>query len=126
MKIDGKTASGYLKVLTGMDQLPLPDGRRDIEVFRHGSLAIELYAPRGNDPQTPHSRDEIYVIISGSGRFLWSGKETAFGAGDVLFVPAGEEHRFLDFGDDFATWVFFYGPEGGEAQVSEHAVSREP
>jgi mannose-6-phosphate isomerase-like protein (cupin superfamily) len=35
--------------------------------------------------------------------------------GEVLFVPAGIEHRFEDFSDDFATWVFFYGPEGGES-----------
>jgi len=34
--------------------------------------------------------------------------------GDLLFVPAGIVHRFEDFTDDFATWVMFYGPEGGE------------
>ena len=35
-------------------------------------------------------------------------------AGDALFVRAGIVHRFEDFAADFATWVFFYGPEGGE------------
>ena len=118
MKIEGKTVSGYLKVLTGLDQLPGPDGQRYIELFRHGSLAVELYAPRGNDPQTPHSRDEIYVIISGSGRFHLGSARNPFGPGRRLFVPAGEEHRFLDFGDNFAAWVFFYGPEGGEAKCA--------
>jgi hypothetical protein len=34
--------------------------------------------------------------------------------GELLFVPAGVVHRFEDFSDDFATWVMFYGPEGGE------------
>ena len=24
-------------------------------------------------------------------------------------------HRFVDFSDDFGTWVVFWGPEGGEA-----------
>jgi mannose-6-phosphate isomerase-like protein (cupin superfamily) len=117
MKIEGKTAKGYLKALSGLDQLPGPDGQRYIELFRHGTLCIELYAPRGNDPQTPHTRDEIYVIISGNGRFVCASQQTSFGPGDVLFVPAGEEHRFMEFGDDFATWVFFYGREGGEANV---------
>jgi mannose-6-phosphate isomerase-like protein (cupin superfamily) len=37
-----------------------------------------------------------------------------FERGDVLFVAAGVEHRFENFTDDFAAWVFFYGPEGGE------------
>ncbi len=117
MKIEGKIVKGYVKVLTGLDQLPGPKGERFIELFRHGTLTVELYAPRGNDPQTPHSRDEIYVIISGTGRFQHSSQETSFGPGDLLFVPAREEHRFLEFTDDFATWVFFYGPEGGEAEV---------
>lgn len=37
-----------------------------------------------------------------------------FQAGDFLFVPAGIEHRFINFTDDFSTWVIFYGPVGGE------------
>jgi mannose-6-phosphate isomerase-like protein (cupin superfamily) len=118
MKIEGKTASGYLKALSGLDQLPGPEGQRYIELFRNGTLSIELYAPRQTDPQTPHSRDEIYVIISGNGRFRCKADETSFGPGDVLFVPAGDEHRFVEFSDDFATWVFFYGPEGGEGATA--------
>ena len=37
-----------------------------------------------------------------------------FGPGDLLFVPAGVEHRFEEFSDDLAVWVVFYGPDGGE------------
>jgi len=117
MKIEGKIVKGYVKVLTGLDQLPGPSGERFIELFRHGTLTVELYAPRGNDPQKPHARDEIYVIITGKGRFQHGSHETTFGPGDLLFVPAGEEHRFVEFGEDFATWVFFYGPQGGELEV---------
>jgi hypothetical protein len=29
-------------------------------------------------------------------------------------VQGGVEHRFEAFSEDFAVWVFFYGPEGGE------------
>lgn len=118
-KIEGSTAKGYLKALSGLEQLPGPDGQRYIELFHHGTLSVELYAPRQTDSQTPHTRDEIYVIISGSGRFRRGPEETAFDPGDVLFVPAGEEHRFLEFDDDFATWVFFYGPEGGEGDAPQ-------
>jgi mannose-6-phosphate isomerase-like protein (cupin superfamily) len=117
MKIEGTIVDGYLKALTGLDRLPLPDGERSIELFRHGTLTIKLYAPRGHDPQTPHLQDEIYVIAHGTGRFRRGAEETSFGPGDVIFVAAGEEHKFTEFTDDFATWVFFYGPEGGEAEV---------
>jgi len=84
------------------------------EVFKHGTLSVEFYKPLGTDNQTPHTRDEVYIIATGSGQFYNAGQTVAVKSGDFLFVPAGAEHRFLDFTDDFATWVLFYGPEGGE------------
>jgi uncharacterized protein YjlB len=89
-------------------------GNEFLELFRHGTLSVEVYRPHGADRQRPHSRDEVYVVISGTGQFVNGDVRQPFEAGEVLFVPAGVEHRFEDFTDDFATWVFFYGPEGGE------------
>jgi mannose-6-phosphate isomerase-like protein (cupin superfamily) len=94
--------------------LPGAGGERFTKQLEHGSLLVEVYAPRGTDPQQPHTRDEVYVVISGTGWFVNGADRHVFGPGDVLFVPAGVVHRFEDFTDDFATWVFFYGPEGGE------------
>lgn len=99
-------------------RLPTPEGKRFVTVFEHGSLLLELYAPRGSDPQKPHARDELYVVVSGRGTFLCDGERTRFAAGDALFAPAGSVHRFEDFDDDLAVWVMFYGPEGGEAGPS--------
>lgn len=84
-------------------------------LFQHGTLVVEYYAPKDVDPQEPHTRDEVYVVVAGSGWFVHEGERQPFEAGEVLFVPAGDAHRFEDFTDDFATWVLFYGPEGGEA-----------
>lgn len=89
-------------------------GGEFITLFRHGTLEVEIYRPAGSDRQKPHRRDELYVVISGTGTFLHGAKRTPFSAGDVLFAEAGSEHRFIDFTADFATWVFFYGPDGGE------------
>jgi len=97
-----------------LDRLPGPQNEQVVSVFEHGSLVVKLYAPRGQDPQTPHSRDEIYVVARGVGEFICGGERQAFGPHDVLFAAAGVEHRFENFSDDFAVWVFFYGPEGGE------------
>nr|WKN38059.1 cupin domain-containing protein [Tunicatimonas sp. TK19036] len=83
-------------------------------LFEHGTLSVEIYKPDSVDRQQPHERDEIYVVIAGKGDFYNDGKTTPFAPGDFLFVPAGVEHRFLNFTEDFATWVFFYGPSGGE------------
>jgi mannose-6-phosphate isomerase-like protein (cupin superfamily) len=89
-------------------------GKLAAPVLLHGSLLVEYYAPRGRDVQTPHTRDEVYVVIQGSGSFVNGGVRHPFGPGDILFVPAGVVHRFEEFTDDFAVWVMFYGPEGGE------------
>lgn len=85
-----------------------------LTVFEHGTLSVEVYKPEKVDLQQPHTRDEVYIIISGTGEFLNDGVRTSFAPRDFLFVPAGIEHRFENFTDDFSTWVLFYGPEGGE------------
>jgi mannose-6-phosphate isomerase-like protein (cupin superfamily) len=104
----------HLTVAQGLARLPGSNGERYVELFQHGTLAVELYAPRGTDPQTPHTRDEVYVVIEGRGTFRNGPERHPFERGDVLFVAAGVEHRFEDFTDNLAVWVFFYGPEGGE------------
>ncbi|HYO13307.1 MAG TPA: cupin domain-containing protein [Thermoanaerobaculia bacterium] len=91
-------------------------GREFVTLFRHGTLEVEIYKPDRVDRQTPHTRDEVYVVISGSGTFVNGEERHPFEAGEVLFVPAGVVHRFEDFTEGFATWVVFYGPEGGEAK----------
>jgi mannose-6-phosphate isomerase-like protein (cupin superfamily) len=95
--------------------LPETTGRRSAGLFQRGSLRVRIYAPRRYDPQEPHDQDEVYVVMSGRGTFRRGAEGTPFQAGDVLFVPAGMPHCFEGFGDDFATWVVFYGPSGGEA-----------
>jgi mannose-6-phosphate isomerase-like protein (cupin superfamily) len=85
-----------------------------VKVIEHGSMSVELYKPLNIDPQTPHKQDELYVIINGSGEFQLDGNRSTFQQGDIIFVPAGADHRFENFTDDFATWAIFYGPEGGE------------
>jgi len=91
--------------------------KRFVQLFRHGSLEVEIYAPREVDTQTPHRRDEVYVVVSGTGTFIDGEIRRPFRPGDFIFVPAGKPHRFEHFSDDFATWVFFYGPDGGESRV---------
>jgi len=88
---------------------------RSAPLFRHGTLLVKYYAPRGTDQQTPHTRDEIYVVARGRGVFFDGSSKRPVAPGDLLFAAAGVTHRFEDFSNDFGTWVMFYGPEGGEA-----------
>ena len=99
--------------------VPTADGKAFAQLFTHGSLALEIYAPREKDTQTPHTRDEVYIVAQGSGDFVCQDEQkneqrVHCDRGDFLFAPAGVPHRFENFTDDFFTWVLFYGPEGGE------------
>jgi mannose-6-phosphate isomerase-like protein (cupin superfamily) len=95
---------------------PNEPGRASARILAHGSFEARWYAPRGTDPQAPHTRDEAYVVVSGSGTFFRGGERAPFGPGDLIHVPAGVEHRFEDFTENLAVWVVFYGPEGGETR----------
>jgi mannose-6-phosphate isomerase-like protein (cupin superfamily) len=108
-------ADWHRSAADALSRVPTADGKRFAVVLEHGTLSVEVYAPRASDPQKPHTRDEVYAVISGRGEFVLESERRPFGPGDVLFVPARATHRFEKFSDDFATWVFFYGPEGGEA-----------
>ena len=83
--------------------------------LRHGSMRVGLYAPHGEDRQTPHTQDELYLIARGEGEFVKNGERRRFRPQDVIFVEAGAAHRFENFSADFACWVIFWGPSGGEA-----------
>jgi mannose-6-phosphate isomerase-like protein (cupin superfamily) len=115
------TASKSCKKITldaALRRLPGPQGEASVALFEHGSLVVKLYAPRIVDDQTPHSQDEIYVIARGTGEFVCGETRESFAPNDVLFAGAGVIHRFENFSEDFAVWVFFYGPEGGEIDRS--------
>ena len=103
-----------LQRLPGPASEQWPGGERFVAALAHGSMSVELYAPRGSDQQSPHSQDELYFIHSGDGLFVSAGVEQAFAPGDCFFVAAGVEHRFTRFSPDFAAWVVFWGPVGGE------------
>jgi len=103
-----------IKLSDAQNAIPTRDGKLYAELFRHGTLTVEIYAPKGTDLQQPHTRDELYIVAAGSGTFFVEGQRMQFGPGDALFAAAGEVHRFEHFTEDLLVWVAFYGPEGGE------------
>lgn len=109
-----KSPCQLLRVADALKKLPRPEGKRFATIFEHGTLAVEIYAPRGTDPQQPHTRDEVYFVATGSGEYVCGESRQAFEPTDLLFAAAGVAHRFENFTDDLIVWVLFYGPEGGE------------
>jgi mannose-6-phosphate isomerase-like protein (cupin superfamily) len=79
-----------------------------------GTMRVEVFAPKGEDLQQPHTQDELYFIHSGTAQIIINEQRFDAAVGDAFFVAAGVTHRFENFSDDFVTWVVFYGPKGGE------------
>ena len=92
-----------------------PDIFRSWYGLRRGTMKVGLYAPTGRDSQGPHRQDELYIVISGHGECIKGSERRSFSPPDVIFVEADADHRFENFSNDFATWVIFWGPPGGEA-----------
>jgi mannose-6-phosphate isomerase-like protein (cupin superfamily) len=97
---------------------PNAPGRLSALLLAHGTMQLRWFAPKGEDVQTPHDQDELYIIASGTGWLRRGAERVPFAPHDALFVRAGEAHRFEDTSADFATWVVFYGAKGGEKSLS--------
>ena len=84
------------------------------EFLRVETMSAGLYVLEagGTDPQSPHAQDEIYYVVSGRALFTSGGDGSPGGAGDVLFVPAQEEHRFHSIEERLSLLVVFAPAEG--------------
>jgi mannose-6-phosphate isomerase-like protein (cupin superfamily) len=79
----------------------------------HESRGLELgvyvlVAPEP-DRQQPHSDDEVYVVLEGSGSLEVEDERVDLQEGQAVFVPAGAEHRFVGY-EQLAVLVVFERP----------------
>ncbi len=112
-----------MELLTPGGDLPgtAPDYR---ELLARPDLSVGVYTlPAGStDLQSPHTEDEIYVCTAGRAT-LWTPDGSAeMTPGAVTFVPAGEEHRFVDIAEDFTVIVAFGPAEGSREPADQEAI----
>ena len=114
------TESMHLRPQDLLAHLPLPattkwpHGVFDIEAFARGGMTLRLFAPRGVDHQSPHSQDELSIVVTGNAVLDIDSVEHDCATGDALFVPARVPHRFVRISDEFAAWVVFWGESVGQ------------
>ncbi len=84
-------------------------GKAYLPFLDRDTLSTGLYRLKAGsrDGQGPHELDEVYYLIEGEATFRAGEEERRVGPGDVLFVAAGVEHRFLDIEQDLSILVFF-------------------
>ena len=88
-----------------------------VEHLRTPDLSVGTYCipADGLDDQSPHTEDEIYVVTAGRGRIVTPDRTAEVHPGSVIFVAAGEEHRF-EVAEDLALLVVFGPAYGSRAQ----------
>jgi len=93
------------------------DGTHWIEHLRVPDLSVGTYSiPAGStDEQQPHTEDEIYVVTAGQATFETGTEQVPVGPGTVLYVPAGQPHKFTDITGDLAAIVIFAPAEDTRA-----------
>jgi mannose-6-phosphate isomerase-like protein (cupin superfamily) len=85
-----------------------------LEFQRSADISTGLYVLEAGevDEQVPHTEDEIYVAMSGQAKFVTASGTVPVRTGTVLFVPANEEHRFVDVTETLRLVVVFGPAEG--------------
>ncbi len=94
-----------------------PGGTHWVEHLSVADLSAGTYsiAAGGTDDQEPHTEDEIYVVTAGRAVLQAGGNSAQVGPGSVVYVAAGEEHRFTDITEDLAAFVLFAPAEGARS-----------
>jgi len=84
-------------------------GQRYNEFLRKPALSMGLYQlPAGGvDPQSPHTEDEVYYVVSGHAQIKVGDEDRSVGPGSIVFVAANAEHRFHSITEDLSVLVFF-------------------
>jgi mannose-6-phosphate isomerase-like protein (cupin superfamily) len=111
-----------VQIIAGAGAWRASDGAGNdwVEHLRVPDLSVGTYCipAGGRDDQSPHTEDEIYVVTAGRATIVTPTGTQQVGPGDVIFVPAGEEHRFTEVTEDLALLVVF-GPAYGSRGVTD-------
>jgi mannose-6-phosphate isomerase-like protein (cupin superfamily) len=106
-----------MHVLSEAGRFTAPAGgepRHWAENLRTADLSVGTYSVPldGADLQQPHTEDEIYVVVSGRAELETPTDRVAVGPSSVIYVPAGEPHRFVNLTEPLTVLVVFAPPEG--------------
>ncbi|WP_329107855.1 cupin domain-containing protein [Micromonospora sp. NBC_01699] len=114
-----------------------PDFRRVLWTGEHTQLVIMTIPADGEIGEEVHEdTDQILTFVSGTGEARVAGKTKAVAQGDLVVVPAGTKHNFVNTGPNPLVLYTVYGPPEhadqavhktkDEADAAEEAGQDEP
>ena len=97
-----------------------PDFRRVLWTGEHTQLVIMTIPPGGEIGEEVHEVDQILTFVSGTGEAKISGSTKQVAQGDLVVVPAGKKHNFLNTGENPLILYTVYGPPEHADQAVHH------
>lgn len=102
----------------------------------NAQLVVMSLKPSEDIGMEVHEVDQYLFFVSGTGKAVLNGEESAFGPGDVYIVPHGTEHNFINTGEGEVKLFTIYAPaehadgtvhktkaEADAAEAAEHAAT---
>lgn len=91
-----------------------------LEFLKVPDLSMGLYflPAGGTDPQSPHTEDEVYYVVSGRAKIKVADEDRAVQAGSIVYVAKNVEHRFHSIEQDLTVLVFFAPAEYSNKQAT--------
>ena len=89
-----------------------------LEFLKVPDLSMGLYVlpAGGTDPQSPHTEDEVYYVVSGKAQILVAEENRDVQAGSVVYVEKNVAHRFHSIEEELTLLVFFAPAEYSNKQ----------
>ena len=83
--------------------------KRYLEFLKVPDLSMGLYVlpAGGTDPQSPHTEDEVYYVVSGRAQILVAEQNRAVQSGSIVYVAKNVAHRFHSIEEELTVLVFF-------------------
>lgn len=80
-----------------------------LEFLKVPDLSMGLYVlPAGGaDPQSPHTEDEVYYVVSGKAKIKVDDEDRDVQAGSIVYVAKNVEHKFHSIEEELTVIVFF-------------------
>ncbi len=87
-----------------------PDFRRVLWTGKHTQLVIMTVPAGGEIGEEIHHVDQILTFVSGVGKAIVGGETRTVQQGDLVIVPAGVQHNFVNDGPNPLVLHTVYGP----------------
>ena len=80
-----------------------------LEFLKVPDLSMGLYVlpAGGTDPQSPHTEDEVYYVVSGRAKIKVADEDQDVQTGSIVYVAKNVEHRFHSIEEELTVIVFF-------------------